>query len=376
MQREADALVGTLRGFVDQPDYPTLVLGGNDASMALPARTLDSFDVQDQQNYYLTFPGPCPSAGKYVDGIVESLGTQREAFSMELEARGLQPLPAWPLEVQDSRYPPARRLRALIEYLGAQLPPGSIVWGLLPSEIGDFKDYKALITPLLCENGVEPWMERQRFIVRDREPGPVIIPELYHAKNNHVLVMEIDFSNERSERGLNATAADKSAPADQRMFAFFQLGAIDFAFKRFPEALAKFGHCFNYFYQKGNKPLAALCLKNAGDVKLRAGQPLDALKRYQQSIAVSMEDKNLVTLQQGLYSAGDVSLQLGNAADAEGYLEHASAVSGKLNNTRQPSCSRPARSTAPAAPSSRFSAASAVRRHRSSHATSTRAAAW
>ena len=45
-----------------------------------------------------------------------------------------------------------------------------------------------------------------------------------------------------------------------------------------------------------------------------------------------MEDKNLSTLQQGLYSAGQTSMDVGKVEDAEGYFKHSSDVSGKLCN--------------------------------------------
>jgi hypothetical protein len=333
MQRAADALVGTLREFINQPDYPTLVLGCDDAAVALPNRTLYSFSQEDQDHYYLLFPNPCPSAAAYMDAIAQALVPQREALNAGLVARGAQPLPPWPLEVEDSRIPPPRRLRAAIEYCGEHLPqPDEIVWGLLPSELGDFPGYKALIAPLLAPVAVEPWMERHRFIVRDRDPEPLIVPELFQAKNDRVLVMELDFSNATVERDLHATALDKSLPHDDRVFAFFQLAALDFAFKRYPAALEKYGACFNYYFEKGNKPLASLCLKGAGDTALQGGKPLDALKFFQQSIALSMEDKNFVTLQQGLHSAGQTSMDLGKIEDAEGYFKHSSDVSGKLCN--------------------------------------------
>lgn len=333
MQREAEALMGSLRDFIDQPDYPTLVLGANDVTTAFPSRTLYEYDRQDELNYYLVFPFPCPSASEYMDGIVKALDPQREAFNQELMARGMQPFPPWPLEVPDSRYPPAQRLQALIEYLGEHLPePGAIVWGLLPQELGDFPGYRAMIAPLLALEGVQPWMDRHRFIVRDRDDPPVIIPELFQAKNDNVLVMELDFSNERVVQSLNEQALDRSLPKDDRMFAFFQLAAIDFAFKRYPDALAKYGACFNYFHANGNKQLSSLCLKGAGDTALQGGRPDEALKFYKQGIAVSLEDKNPATLQQGLYSAGCTSLDLGHTSDAEGYLKHSDTLAGKLNH--------------------------------------------
>ncbi|MDQ2643909.1 MAG: hypothetical protein M3020_08855 [Myxococcota bacterium] len=273
MPSQADELVGTLRGFIDQPDYPTLVLGGEDGEMAFPSATLQSFSQQDEDDYYLLYPDPCPSAAVYMDAIAKSLATQREAYNIGLKDQGLEPWPPLPLEVEDGRYPPARRLVALAKYVGEHLPPGPIVWGLLPGELKDLEGYKAMIAPLLCPETVEPWMDRHRFIVRDRKPELAIITELYQKKNDRVLVMELDFSNERTERDLNATALDKTLPPNDRMFAFFQLAAIDFAFLRLPQALEKFGACFNYFKGAGNKPLAALSLKGAGDTMHRAGQP-------------------------------------------------------------------------------------------------------
>ena len=333
MQRAADALVGTLREFINQPDFPTLVLGATDAAVALPNRTLYSFSQEDEDHYFLLFSNPCPNAAAYMDAIAQALVPQREALNAGLVARGAEPLPPWPLEVEDSRIAPTQRLCAAIQYCGQHLPqPDDIVWGLLPSEIGDMASYKAMVTPLLAPATVEPWMDRHRFIVRDCDPNAVIIPELFQAKNDRVLVMELDFSNESVERDMHATALDKRLPHDDRVFAFFQLAALDFAFKRYPDALEKYGHCFNYYNAKGNKPLASLCLKGAGDTTLQGGRPLDALKFYQQSIALSLQDKNLNTLQQGLQSAGQTSMDLGKIEDAEGYFKHSSAVSGKLCN--------------------------------------------
>jgi tetratricopeptide (TPR) repeat protein len=333
MQRQADALVGTLREFIEQPDYPTLVLGSDDAAVALPNRTLHSFSQGDDDHYFLLFPNPCPSVGAYIDAIVQALVSQREALNAELVHRNVEPLPPWPLQVEDSRYSPAQRLQAAIEHCGQHLPgPDEIVWGLLPGELGDVQGYKAMIAPLLAPEAVSPWMDRHRFIVRDSLPSAVIIPELLQAKNDRVLVMELDFSNESAERELHRTALDKSLPHDDRVFAFFQLAAIDFAYKRYPEALEKYGACFNYYDAKGIKPLASLCLKGAGDTMSYAGKPLEALKFFQQSVGLSLQDGNLTTLQQGLHSAGSTSMDLGKNEDAEGYFKLSSDVSGKLCN--------------------------------------------
>ncbi len=333
MQRQADALVGTLREFIKQPDYPTLVLGCDDAAVALPNRTLLSFSQEDEDHYFLLFPNPCPSPGEYMDAIAQALSTQLETLNGELVRRGVEPLPNFPLEVQDSRCPAARRLQAAIQHCGVHLPgPDEIVWGLLPTEIQDPHGFKALVAELLAPQAVPAWMDRHRFVVRDTLPGALIIPELFQAKNDRVLVMELDFSNATAEREMHATALDKSLSHDERVFAFFQLACLDFAYKRYPDALEKYGHCFNYYNAKGNKPLATLCLKGAGDTTLQSGNPVQALKFYQQSIALSMQEHNMMTLQQGLQSAGQVSMDLGKVEDAEGYFKLSSQMAGKLCN--------------------------------------------
>ena len=331
MQREANVLVESLRDFILQPDYPTLVLGAADSETALVNRVLSDLDRQDEQAFYLVFSGPCVNALAYLDEIVASLLLQLEICNTELAARQEPPLPPLPLQVQDKRYPPAQRLAAAIEHCGEHVPtPDTIVWGLMPSEVGDMQGYEALVQPLLADKGVEPWMERHRFIVRD--PQALLIPKLHEAKNEHTLVMELDFSNDRVEQSLLADAADKSLPSDQRVLSFFQLGALDFAFKRYPDALSKYATCFSYYFKQGNSAMQSLCLKCAGDTAKQADRPTDALRFYQQGIAVALEGGSAAALQQALYAAGCTCLELDRNQEAAGYLEHASALAGKLND--------------------------------------------
>jgi tetratricopeptide (TPR) repeat protein len=333
VQREADALVSSLRDFIAQPDYPTLVLGCSDSDVVLPNRILFSLDQQDETACYLLFPEPCNAIAEYIEAVVATLNAQWEILNAELPARGMEPLPPWPLEVQDSRVTPKNRLMAALKHVGEHLPaPETIVWGLVPGELADLPGYKAMIAPLLIPNEVEPWMDRHRFILRDSKEAPAIIPDLLAAENDKVLVMELDFSNERVEQSLIETASDKAIPANDRMFAFFQLAAIDFAFKRYPQALEKYGVCFNFYQQEGNLPFQSLCLAGAGDTCREGGKPADALKFYQQGIGLSLDSGDKVSLRQGLHSAGSLCLTQQSYPDAEGYLKHASNVAGKLND--------------------------------------------
>ncbi|HTV18215.1 MAG TPA: hypothetical protein VMG12_06080, partial [Polyangiaceae bacterium] len=73
MQREIDRLTDSLRQFVTQPNYPTLVLVGTDAGVVFPHRILAAFDRQDDDAYYLLFPQPCPSPEQYFEQVLAAL---------------------------------------------------------------------------------------------------------------------------------------------------------------------------------------------------------------------------------------------------------------------------------------------------------------
>jgi hypothetical protein len=333
MQRQADALVSSLRDFIAQSDYPTLVLNGADPAIVFASRGLSALDRQDDAAYYLLFPEPCTDAVAYMSAVARRLTDELEVFNAELAARKMPPLPPFPVEVSDGRYPPAKRLRAAIDHCDAHLPGGApIAWGLLPAELTDLRGYRAMIGQLLATEAIEPWMDRHRFIVRDQQPPSSLTQELLVAKNDRVLVLDLDFSNEAYVQGLVETAQDRGLPPDDRMNAFFQLAIVDFALKRYPEALQKYGVCFNYFETRKNEPMQALCLSGAGDTMREAGRPADALKFYQQSLAVAIESKNLPVTHNGLYGAGSMCLDLERSDEARGYLQLASEAAGKLQN--------------------------------------------
>jgi tetratricopeptide (TPR) repeat protein len=333
VKRQADALVGSLREFIAQPDYPTLVLNGSDSDMILPNRTLASLDAQDDENYYLVFPQSCADAGAYMSIVAQGLADQLEVVNTELRARQLEPIPELPPQVRDARYSPAQRLRAAIDHCGEHLPSEApIVWGLMPGDVPDRAGYRKMIDPLLAPKAVEPWMDRHRFIVRDHAPEAPISKELLAANNDRILVMDLDFSNERFVQDLVETAQDQRLPGDERMNAFFTLGAIDMALKRYPQALEKYGVCFNYFNEKGNVPMQALCLTGAADTMRHAGRPEESLKYYQRGLALGVELKNVPIIQQNAYGAGVTCLDLQRNEEAAGYLKHADDAAAKMHN--------------------------------------------
>jgi tetratricopeptide (TPR) repeat protein len=333
LQREIGRLTASLREFVAQPNYPTLVVVGSDAGIVFPNRILAALDRQDDDAYYLLFPEPCASADIYFEQLLASLRAQLEIFNRELAARSLPALAALPLQAEDRRQPLARRLEALVRHIGRQMPSDSpIVWALLPGELTDVPGYRALIEPLLARERVPPWMDRHRFLLRDRREAPTIAPELQAQANDRVLVLDLDLDQARVTSSLAESAADRSLPVDERMLAFFQLGGVDMALGRYPEALEKYGLAFNHYQAAGNRPMQVLCLTSAGDTLRQSGDPASALERYQQSLALSVEERSAPLIRPGVHGAGLCCLDLGRDEEAEGYLEHSNQLAGKLHD--------------------------------------------
>jgi len=50
MKASVEALTASLREFIDQPDYPTLVLDATDSANVFPLKILAAFDRQDEEN--------------------------------------------------------------------------------------------------------------------------------------------------------------------------------------------------------------------------------------------------------------------------------------------------------------------------------------
>lgn len=333
MKRQADALLTHLREFIAQPDYPTLVLRGQDSDMILPNRALAGLDPQDEANYYVVFPQPCVQAAAYVDIIATTLTTQLEVLNTEREARKLASIPVFPPAVTDRRYPAASRLRAAIEHCGTHLPSEApIVWGLLPGTLADLQGYRSLIEPLLAPQSVEPWMERHRFIVRDLPPSFPIAAALKQADNDRVLVMDVDFSNERFVQDLVETVSNSRQSPESRMHAFFQLGAFDMALRRYPQALEKYGVCFSFFEARKDPLMPAMCLLGAADTAGHAGATEASFRSYQQALALGVEQQNLAIIQQATYGAGTMALELERYKEAAGYLKHADEAAAKMHN--------------------------------------------
>lgn len=328
MQEDLTALDEELRTFVEQDDLCTMVMFCSPADLAVPAKLMEAQGRQGDGVVILGIAA-CPTVRDWIDGLMTLLQHQVTAANGIRKDEGLPPWPPVPLTCMDPRAPAATRLRRAVDHCSRVLPEGErAVWVLLPNDCADRAGYAAAIRGLCTR---EPWQERHRFVIWDDRTAPLLVPELEQAKNEDVGIIEFEFSAAKQLDRLVKVAQDKTRPTPVRMDALFQLAAVDFAYQRHAQALEKYGALFRY-YEGKDKVRQAQCLLGAGDVAMEAGQPQLALDRYRSGIAIAVPEQTTAVLLPLLMGAGKACLALALHADAEGYLEYANQIAGKLFN--------------------------------------------
>lgn len=335
MRRKLQELQDTLGGFVDQRDHLVLAVGCTEAEAAWVLKTLKGLDEETPSDLFLLFSHDIQSVAQYVTALVANLEAQLEGANLARKEKGEAPYPPLPAECHDARQPAATRLRATIEHVRGLLPPDGdhrLVWALMPLKIGDRVGFSQLVGQLLPHDGFQPWMRSLRIVVRDDRESPFLVPALRKLQVSGVLVYQPDLSTAALTDSLAKEAVDPAMPVPERMQALLQLAALDFSHKRYPASLEKYALLHTYYAEQGLKELQALCLQGAGDVLRAVGKLEQAKERYQQGLAVAVQTKALPILINLSMAAGDVSLELKQYADAEGYFDITDRVAAKALN--------------------------------------------
>jgi hypothetical protein len=331
MRREFVAMESALREFVEQPDYPTLIIDCTDNDVVFPINVFQNWERQWDGPVFLNFPFECNDVAHYVQQCMNRLVAEIDIGNEERRSRGETPWPPLPLLCSDIRQLPSIRLYAAIEHVRGLVPEGiDIVWGLLPGALGDPVGYKTMIAPLLALDGFEDWLEGHRFLLRDNRAAPFLLPDLAGEEADHVLTLRVDFSTARVADTLVKAVNDPNFPLPERMQALSQLAAFDYAYQRYDQALEKYALLHSYHMQQGDAVGQALALTGAGDVVARRGGLQEAKTRYQQALAVAGPTHNLAVMLNPLMAVGDCCLSLQQYDEAEGYLALANQCAGRL----------------------------------------------
>jgi hypothetical protein len=335
MKQKFEELRENLDEFVEQNDYPMLVVGCVPDELAYVVKFLQGLDQKHPQDFFLIFPQPFATPGGYLDGVVESLRLQLDAAATLRAQRGEPPFPPLPPEVADPRRPPEQRLFDLLQYLRKLLPneqEHSMVVGFLPLQCSAQDAYLQLMGTVAPLPDVKPWMVALRIVIYDDRTERRMMDALRAHKAEHVLTYEVDFSTPALTDALTVGAADTSLPVAERMACLLQLAALDYSYKRYPEALEKYGALYAYYEAQGVPAMQAMCLLGAGDTLRAGGKPLPGKEMLQRGVALAMQHNLLAPLLNLLLSVTDVCLELGHFAEAESYADSGTHVSAAVLN--------------------------------------------
>lgn len=337
MRRKAEELRETLNEFVSQVEFPMLIVGCLEAELAYLMTFLQGIDQSHPEAYVVIFTGNFTTPQAYVDSAVEFLKLQIAGAEPVQIERGDPPFPPLPAEIEDPRIPPEQRLQKILIYLGSLVPKDSeyfVVVGLLPLSCSDFPAYSQLVGTVTPVPEPAPWMAPLRIIVYDDRSQPLLKPVMERAKIDQVLYYEIDFSTPALTNALSVDAADPSLPLADRMACLHQLAAVDFSYRRYPDAIEKYAVLNDYYASVEQPAMQAACANGAAEA-LRSGGQLQAAKELlQRGIALGMQAKSLPALVNLLTSITDLCFQLGQHAEAESYADSGAQVAaGALSPT-------------------------------------------
>jgi hypothetical protein len=335
MKRKFEELRENLEEFVEQADYPLLVVGAMPDELAYVITFFQALDEKHPEGFFVVFCHEFVSAASFVDGIVQNLSEQCEGANHLRAERGEEPFPPVPPGAADHEVTPEVRLELILKYLASLVPDAKdhyVAVGILPLECHDYDGYCRLVQPLVPAPDEAPWLRPLRVVVWEDRKRRAIFGELERTRNEKCLTFEVDFSTPRLTDALASDTADTSLPIAERMSCLMQLAALDYSYRRYPDSIEKYGVLYQYYEAQQLPQMQALCLLGVGDALRAGGQQQLAKDTYQRGLVMAMNAKALPVLLNLLLGVTGVCFDLGHHADAESYADSGAQVAaGALN---------------------------------------------
>jgi tetratricopeptide (TPR) repeat protein len=338
MQAKIEELQQALQGFVQQSRRSVLVVSLEETELVYVLKLLETMDRQDGANVYGLFPQAVgPSSSAYVAEILTSLHQQLDAANTVRVSEGNPSWPPIPDACTDQRVVATQKLRSAILYARSLVPnnpDNRLVFCLLPQKVESTQAWLDAVSSLLPEPNAtpDPAWAGVRLILRDDKKNPALIAQLRRQKNPHALVYEPDLSPETLMDAMAREVLDPALSEAERMQVLAQLAALDFSFGRLEEAASKYGVLYEYYSRHKAPAMQALVLQGVGDILRRTGNIALARDRYAQGLTHALETQSLPLLLSLTYNVGDTNLELKNWGDADGHLDVAQNIAGKMLN--------------------------------------------
>ncbi len=335
MRRKFEEIRENLFEFADQDEYSLLVVRCLSDELAYVLTFFQALEQIRDADYVLAFPQVFPSAAGYLNGVMDSVCLQVEAANQQREEQDLEPLPPIPDELLDQQEAPEQRLFGLLMYLRCLLPNEQdhrLLLGFLPLEVQDWDGFVRLMRAIVPVDEVPEWMRAMRIVTWDDRQLRRLTDQITASRTDRVLAFETDLSTPALTDQLTRDAANPTVPVMERMACLLQLAALDYSYKRYPDALEKYGVLFAFYESHELPSMQAMCMLGVGDVLRAVNQLPEARERLQQGIALATSANALAVLLPLLQSITLVCMELSEPEEAESYADSGTKVAAALLN--------------------------------------------
>ncbi len=311
-----------LRGFVEQRDDLIALVPCQDSDTTVVLKLFRDIEDASASDIVLLFADDFVEPGPYVSVAVERLAEQHRIASAYAIEQGLEPLAPMPEALFDDSLRPGLRLFDAVVYAKSLMPtPGGhrLVWVMCPPQIADREPWLDLVRVFLPDRGVEPWMAGLRLVFRDQLDTPQIAPDI--ARCPRVRLIDVDFSPESLERGLEEDAANEELSDAERMQALLSLAVIDGAHSRLSEAASRYDRLLGYYQQTNNPAMQAFVINAFGDLCRAAGDMPKAQHWYECAVTPATDAKDAIVLAAITRNLGELAYEQGRYGEAEEYFD-------------------------------------------------------
>lgn len=339
MQQRFEELREALGEFVEQRETLMLVLWHKTPSgLAFSLKYLEAMEQATRRDLFLIFGHHFVDAASYLDGVMGTCEVDIETANRVIEDGGADedafPWEGLPGACFDGAAAPKDRIRTLVEHIRRYYPEARhrIVLGFLPPSIEDVEAYANLVSELVAWDGYEPWMAGVRILVTDSRAAPQLVPMLAEREPFGVEVLPMDFSSEAMQGALDQMASDPSVADEERVKSLVQLAALDHAYNRIEESIAKYYVAYQYYVREKNSIMQGVCLLGQGYALERADQVVDARERFRQALEIGISNESGQIMLNALMALGGLEQRYEQWSEAATYYETAAGVAKQLNN--------------------------------------------
>ncbi|RKI06839.1 tetratricopeptide repeat protein [Corallococcus sp. AB030] len=331
MRRLLQELQERLEDFIEQREDLLLLVQCSENDTAILLKLLRDTEQASEVDVFLLFSNSFHQPREFVREAIEQLQEQHGLASQSLLEAGKPPLPDFPQTLLSPSRSPQALLQEAISFARSLFPREGghrLVWVMLPEQISDAAGYAALVASLVPRNGIQPWMQGLRLILRN--PGFTMGRDTNAPRLPRVSILPVDLSPDAVRDSLQRDVEDDERPRAERMQALMTLACLDYAHGRNKEATAKYTALLNYYQETENHSMQAMVMHGIGDVFRRTGANDQALHWYECALVPAIASKAPVILSVVVKSLGEFAFERKRYSEAELYFEGLEQIAARM----------------------------------------------